>query len=185
MLVDPQSTAGKLIAGDSSFLNFSLEFLREFGIVFSQAGSVSRWLDAANMYEVHPDLATIHPDVKPRFSTSSGNITDVELTFGRGISLLTGLTPGPSTAAFLKKDLEYSYLDAMKNVSKQLGEDLKRATGDSGLRAIARYGLITRRLRDTVEKLGLDIKVVEDGYGSARMTYQNLLINYSNGKDMK
>jgi hypothetical protein len=185
MLVDPQSTAGKLIAGDSSFLNFSLESLREFGIVFSQAGSVSRLLDAANMYEVHPDLATVHPDVQPRFSTSSGNITDVELTFGRGISLLTGLTPGPATANFLKKDLEYSYLDAMENVSKQLVADLKRATGDSGLRAIARYGLITRRLRDTVEKLGLDIKVVEDGYGSARMTYQNLLINYGNGKDMK
>jgi hypothetical protein len=182
---DPQSTIGKALAGDSTLLNFTLETIREGGKVYSQFGSISRLMDAANMYEVHPDLDTIHPNVPARFSSSAGKVTNVELTLSRGIQLLTGLTPGLITKEFDKKDLEFRYTEAIKNAGKQLKEDLRRATGNSGVRAINNYGLITRRLRDVAEELDLDIKVVSDGYGKARLMYHNLLVTYALGEELK
>ena len=182
---DPQSTIGKALAGDSTLLSFSAEVLREGGRVFSQAGSVSRLIDAASMYDIHPDLSAVHPDVAPKISTSSGKPTGVELTLGRGIQLLTGLTPGLVMDIFDKKELEFRYTSAMTDASKQLKEDLRRATGSSAIRAINSYGKMTRKLRDIAEDLDLDIKVVADGYGQARMMYMNLLINYANGEDLK
>jgi len=185
MQFNPQSTVGKALAGDSTLLNFSAEILREGGKVYSQAGSISRLIDAANMYEVHPDLDRIHPNVPARFSTSSGKITNVELTLGRGIQLLTGLTPGLVTKEFEKKDLEYRYRTAITNAGRQLKDDLTRATGNSAIRAINNYGLITRNLRDTAERLDLDIKVVKDGYAQARLMYHNLIIGWGNGETLK
>jgi hypothetical protein len=185
MQFDPQSTIGKAIAGDSTLFNFSAEVIREGGKVFSQAGSVSRLVDAANMYEVHPDLDRIHPNVPARISSSSGRITNVELTFSRGIQLLTGLTPGLVTKEWEKRDLESMYTSAITNAGRQLKADLNRATGNSGTRAINNYGLMTRNLRDTAERLDLDIKVVADGYAKARLMFHSLIISWGNGETLK
>jgi hypothetical protein len=146
---------------------------------------VSRLVDAANMYEVHPDLDSLHPNVPARISSSSGKITNVELTLGRGIQLLTGLTPGLVTKEFTKRDLEHRYQTAIRNAGKQLKDDLRRATGDSAIRAINNYGLITRNLKDIAERLDLDIKVVADGQKKARIMYSNLIISWGNGEPLK
>jgi hypothetical protein len=182
---DPQSTIGKFIIGEASIGATSLEFLREIGTVFSQAGSMSRALDAANMYTVHPDLIAVHPDVTPRYSTSSGRIVDVEATFGRDLQFFTGLTPGLYTETFDKKNLEFRYKSALNDARDKLIEDLRRADIGSGPRAIRAYGNMMRKLRDIAKKLDLDFEVIADGEGQANMMYMNILINYGAGKDLR
>tara|TARA_R110000787_G_scaffold146376_1_gene260086 strand:+ start:2107 stop:6957 length:4851 start_codon:yes stop_codon:yes gene_type:complete len=165
----PESSVSKYLAGDISLGAATLEATRLSGKVFSQIGSVSRVLDAANRDIVSP-LADQNNPLAPVLYNTSGNRTlPVEVTRMRNLQLLLGIQPGKIIEMYSKREKEIHYADALKKYTKTLKKRLIDAKStelgpfNSLKERIRKEGIETYiQFKDHVKKYGLDVKVTND-----------------------
>ena len=160
----PESTIGKYLAGTATSGAATLEAMRASGTVFSQVGSLSRILDAANRDIIAPEADRFNHGGDSYYTTSGGKPTNVKPNTMRNVQLLLGIQPGILVESNTQKNKERVYAMAFKNYSKELSNRLLKARNDRSLqnrirdRAISDISLFKKHLTE----YGLDVKVPMD-----------------------
>ena len=182
----PESTIGKFIAGDTTIGSASLEALREIGTVFSQAGTVSRVLDAAYRSVISPFTSDINDNATEKYMTSGLRGVDVERSSIRDTMLFLGVTPGKMVEEFSKKRLEFKYKEAMAEHDKKFKKDIRNSGGrDSAKNIQKKYIREIGLHRDNMIKLGLDIKVTQDALRTSSNTMYGIFLDQLSGGKVK
>jgi hypothetical protein len=155
---DPESTAGQLLNGDIELGNASLSVARNTGKVFSQVGSISRILDAANRDIVTPESYWNNPLGEQTYATSGLNNLPVTRTRMRDIQFGLGITPGKIVEEYSKQKTERIYTQAIKDFNIDLTRKYKAAFGSSKLQDRIASDAIDKliALRQHLEEMGID-----------------------------
>ena len=184
---EPESTIGKLISGTTSGGAASLEAVRAVGTVFSQVGSFSRILDAANRDIIAPEADRYHHGGESYYTTSGGRATDVKPNTMRTVQLLLGMMPGKLVEANTQKNKERVYALAFKDYMKDLDNRLLKSRSDRNIqnrirdKAIEDIGLFKQHLVE----YGLDVKTPMDALASISNTILKHDLDILTGGQMK
>ena len=103
MQFEPTSTIGKALTKRIPLQSSAHEALREVGKVFSQAGSISRVLDANARDIIQPDFDRMNPMAPKKYLSSSLTGIPVERNDFRDLMLLTGFMPGKVVEEYNRK----------------------------------------------------------------------------------
>jgi len=164
--------------------------MREGGKVFSQVGSYSRILDAANRDLVAPEADRINPASTKYYSTSSGRGTPVEATRMRNIQLLLGITPGKLVEAYKQQDKERMYSAALKDYDFALKRRLRAAMDSSDVNGLqyrireeaqVHYSLFKKHMAE----YNLDVKSTGDAMRSITKTIMGIEFDIFTGGQTK
>tara|TARA_R110002051_G_scaffold139516_1_gene212230 strand:+ start:1095 stop:5969 length:4875 start_codon:yes stop_codon:yes gene_type:complete len=147
--LDPESMSAQILDNDVTAAGVALTGLRAGGKLFSQFGSLSRDLDAANTDIVAPEQYRRNPYATPKFATSSLRGLPVERTRLRSVQFWLGITPGKVVEQYSKQKTESIYADAIKDFNYDLQ---KRFRASFGSREAQR-----RIAQDAIEKI-VDLK---------------------------
>jgi len=180
---EPDTTAAKLLSGDIELGGAILDIMREGGKVFSQAGSISRLLDASHRDIVTPEAYWRNPLADQMYTTSGLRGLPVARTRMRDIQFLIGITPGKIVEEYSKQKTERIYAEALKDFNKDLEKRFRRAFQSRDLQnriakdAVQKIVLFRKHMQD----LGLDTPVPTNALKSIYSKINKLILDVQTG----
>jgi hypothetical protein len=181
--IPPESTAAQLLAGDIEVGGALLSLARNTGKVFSQVGSVSRWMDAANRDIVTPEAYWRNPYAVQTYMTSGLRGLPVERTRMRDLQFIWGITPGKIVEQYGKQRTERIYVEAIKEFGYNLEEKFKDAFGAPKLQNRIANTAITQliALRKHLEEMGIDAPTPANAMKSVYSKINRLILDVQTG----
>ena len=176
MQFEPTSTIGKALTKRIPLQSSAHEALREVGKVFSQAGSISRVLDANARDIIQPDFDRMNPMAPKKYLSSSLTGIPVERNDFRDLMLLTGFMPGKVVEEYNRQDVERKYNAALSEYRKEKAKEYKLLTGDNVGRSNLAYKATTtlQRFKLHMESLGFKANVPKNITESLVKTWLNI-----------
>jgi len=181
--IPPESTAAQLLAGDIEIGGALLSLARNTGKVFSQVGSVSRWMDAANRDIVTPEAYWRNPYAVQTYMTSGLRGLPIERTRMRDLQFIWGITPGKIVEQYSKQRTERIYVEAIKEFGYNLEAKFKDAFGAPKLQNRIANTAITQliALRKHLEEMGIDAPTPANAMKSVYSKINKLILDVQTG----